>query len=70
MIYIDPKRQKEIGAYMSERNWVAECNRWSNLWVIAKEPYAYSNGPFEVLAMGKTLEEAFDKAKEQEKATV
>lgn len=70
MIDIDPQRQKEIGIHMSEHNWVAEYNAWSKLWVLAKEPYAYSDGPFEVMAMGKTLEEAFDKAKEQQKALV
>ena len=60
------ERKKEIVNYMTAHLWVAEYALKSRMWIMSKEPYAYSNGPFKVLAMASTLEEAFDKAKSKE----
>ena len=61
-----PERRKEIAAYMTAHNWVAELKPATNLWIMSIEPYPYSNGPFEVMAIGRTLEEAFEKAQRQQ----
>lgn len=61
-----PERRKEISDYMTANLWVAELNAKTGMWVMSKEPYPYSYGPFEVMAMGSSLEEAFDKAKAQQ----
>jgi hypothetical protein len=60
---LDQNRQKEIADYMTEHLWVAQYQPKSGTWVMMKEPYLLSHGPFEVLSAAKTLEEAFDKAK-------
>ena len=64
-----PERRKEISEYMTAHNWVAEFNYGPNLWTMSIEPYAYSAGPFEVMAIGRTLEEVFEKAKKQQRVT-
>lgn len=65
---IHEERRKEISNYMTTHNWVADYNPTSNLWAMGKESHAYSSGPIEVMAMGTTLEEAFDKAIRQQKS--
>lgn len=66
MKYPDPQRQAEIAAYMTDHQWIAEYLPILDMWVMSKEPYTYSQGPFEVMAMANTLEEAFDKSKLQQ----
>lgn len=70
MNHPDPKRQVEIGAYMTAHLWVAEYLPKTDMWVMSKEPYPYSQGPFEVMALAKTLEEAFDKSKIQQEGAM
>lgn len=62
-----PERRKEIAEYMTKHNWVADYNASSTMWVMSMEPYPFSNGPFEVMAFGRTLEEAFEKAQQQQR---
>lgn len=62
---LSPERRKEISDYMTANLWVAEVNPKSGMWTMSKEPYPYSYGPFEVLAIGISLEDAFDKARKQ-----
>ncbi len=61
-----PERRKEISDYMTAHNWVAEFHPNICLWTMSLEPYPHTNGPFEVMAVGRTLEESFDKAKRQQ----
>lgn len=60
------ERRKEISDYMTANLWVAQLNSNSGMWTMMKEPYPYSYGPFEVMAFGTSLEDAFDKAKAQQ----
>ena len=66
-MFIHPERQKEVADYMTAHFWVADYHPNMNAWVMAKESHAYSAGPFEVMAIAPTLEEAIDKAKSQQK---
>lgn len=69
MSELSDKRRNEISSYMTSHLWVAEYLPKQDRWIMSKEPYPYSDGPFEVMALGATLEDAFDKAKiQQEKA--
>jgi len=61
-MFLHPERRREISDFMTRHLWVAEYKLNADLWVMSKEPHAYSDGPFEVMAMAPTLEEAFDKA--------
>lgn len=66
---LSDQRRDEISSYMTSHLWVAEYLPKTTMWVMSKEPYPFSDGPFEVMAVGKTLEEVFEKAKiQQEKA--
>lgn len=65
-MFINQKRKQEISDYMTAHSWVADYNTKTGLWIMCKEPYPYSDGPFEVLAMAESLEEVFDKAKKQQ----
>lgn len=64
-----PERRQEIAEYMTKHNWLVDFQPASCLWIMSKEPHAYSNGPFEVMAVGRTLEEAFEKAKIQQRVS-
>lgn len=66
MLNLATARQEEISRYMTQHLWVVEYKPDSGTYWMMKEPYAYSQGPFEVMAVGKTLEEAFDKARIQQ----
>lgn len=57
----DEERAKVVRT-MNENLWLAEYHSNSNRWYMLKEPYAYSNGPFSVVAVGQTFKEAYDKA--------
>lgn len=60
------ERQKEISDFMTAHLWVAMYNDEAGTWTMSKEQHPYSFGPFEVMAVGTTLEDAFEKAKAQQ----
>jgi len=60
------ERREEISTYMKMHLWVAQFVPSTKLWIMSKESRPYSQGPFEVMAVAKTLEEVFEKTKDQQ----
>jgi hypothetical protein len=54
-----PERAQEIGAEMEKKKWLAQYHPKGDLWAMTRQT---APGVWEVLAMGRSVEEAYDKA--------
>jgi hypothetical protein len=57
----------EIGHYMTAQLWVVDYAPRLGVWTMMKEPYLDSEGPFEVIAVGWSFLEVFEKAKAKQR---